>query len=163
MFFTSNPTHLNTLKCKAKIEHHLKSFSTDLNKSHPSQKPKNLWWCKKRPIYSYTSSCHDISLSPEDFPNIPHAPSSPHKYSISRVHKYSTNPAEIQIQYSSRALPCSPYDCPVLSQLPKKTHCFLPKNYPQTASSYTHLCPISLAPTLFDAWNKNMTNANTKS
>ena len=86
-------------------EHHLKSFSTDLNKSHPSPKPKNLWWCKKRPIYSYTSSCHDISLSPEGFPNIPHAPSSPHKYSISRVHKYSTNPTEIQIQYSSQSPP----------------------------------------------------------
>ena len=71
-------------------------------------------------------------------------------------------PAEIQIQYSSRALPCSPYDCPVLPQLPKKTHCFLPKNYPQTASSYTHLCPISLTPTLFDAFasNTNMTNVN---
>ena len=91
------------------------------------------------------------SLSPQGFPNIPHALSSPHKYSASRVHKYSKNPAEIQIQYSSRALPCSPYDCPVLPQLPKKTHCFLPKNYPQTASSYTHLCPISLEPTLFDA------------
>ena len=58
---------------------------------------------EKANLQLYFLLSRHLSLSPEGFPNIPHAPSSPHKYSRREVHKYSTYTNTVQVEFTNTA------------------------------------------------------------
>ena len=129
------------------MEHHLKSFSTHLNKSHPSQAPKNLWWCKKRPIYSYTSSCHDISLS-WGFPQ--YSPRAQLSTQIQCEYIEFTNTAKIQQKYKYNTAHEPSPALPVIAQFSR--------NYPRRPTAFypkiTHRQPLLISTSAPFLWSR---------